>query len=416
MYIYFFSVLIYLAMSDIFGLFDLSNYIKGEVYDYIVIILFILLGIRMLKRPINILNRKEKKYIFPFWILITFGFIKMIIFQTKGMQSIFQSISVFRELIYVFIIYVYISFNYNVKKIIELIIKLDVISSVIYIIEAFVGPLTGELHVSGQYIILGLYRSFSNVPLFEIFTISYLYYNILKREHVFNKKKDIIYISLVLIAVFMRFMRGQIFALIISIVYVYITYKQIKIGELLIKFYKIIIISTILIVIISILMPNISNRFVEGIIAIVNIKDNEYNSTLSVRTNTMKARYEYLEESGNLLTGVGPLHNDYSIIIGNIYDGANNGVIASDIAYGTILLRYGILGIIIYIYVFMNIFLKSRKSNNYLIKTVGIVSVSMLINGITSNGALCFFAILKISILLGIAFKSERNKNKCFNK
>lgn len=138
-------------------------------------------------------------------------------------------------------------------------------------------------------------------------------------------------------------------------------------------------------------------------------------NTMAFRTRTMILRWNFLKQQGRILIGMGPLHNDSTVYL-DIYDEANQGIIASDIAYGTILIRYGIIGIIVFIGSIVTFAITMLKQKAFAAKSLGSYCIGILIAAICGHVYLCFQAMLKLAFLIGIVFnviREEQTGNEC---
>ena len=107
------------------------------------------------------------------------------------------------------------------------------------------------------------------------------------------------------------------------------------------------------------------------------------------------------------------MHNDTKIMLSaDIHDLANNSIIASDTAYGSLLIRYGMAGILLYILPYIMCIVNYIRKRDPFCKAIALYAFSCLIGGITGHAALCFYAPLKFGILLGIVFKERRDSQK----
>lgn len=405
-------IFLYLTISDIFGLFDLNAWIGsgGEGYDLIFVL--VLLGSIYVTQPyIHIPKFKEARQM-NIATCVLFGYIVIsgVMLVVSGGQSFFQTLSVMREVFYILIFYSFWQGKYETDEMLKLMIGLELIAGLVYFVECFTGPLT-TLHIGGSHGgISGIWRFYSASPLFVNFICPLLVYRHYKKEYFFSAKKDILLLFLFLGFQVIKQGRTALIATLLIVLFSIIdasgrNKKKIINGLILIP-----MVAVISAFIGSTFFPAYWKRFEETFVAILNIGNRSYGSTLAVRTGTLQVRYEHLVNCGKLLFGLGPIHNGASLSVSlgaSVYDRANAGVIATDTAYGSILTRYGVVGLFIYVLPYVMCIINYIRKLDPFCKSIALYAIGSLIGGMSAHAALCFFAPLKFGILLGIVFKER---------
>ena len=357
-----FSFFLYIAMSDLFGLVDFSLFVPGELYDFLVICLLL---------TTVIMTRKWRKDIpatfsllWPFYALTAIGILQGCLLYFTDVQSIGHSLSVIRELLFLVIIFPYLQLEYDPHKVIRIFVVLDTIAAIVYITEIiYGGPVTGTVHALGIYENMGgmkIWRSWSHSPLYITFTASYLFLHILKGKKVFSTRaKDIMSFCLIVLAAIARLNRTELFCVILSCILSILIADGSNYKRKIIHAAGIAITAVLGGGLLFTIFPGVYRRMANGVADLVNFS-NGLGSTLSIRVFAFKTRMDYILSNGKALFGVGPLHRDYRLpgLEVNIHDSANNRILSSDNAYATFLIRYGVVGLALFI---LGIVLLSRR-------------------------------------------------------
>ena len=410
-------LLIYISVSDIFGFVDLNVWIGsgGELYD--LVFLAVLAGSIFFALPyIHIPLFKEERRIGTA-VCVLFGYIIVsgIVLVLSGRQSIFQTLSVMREVFYILIFYAFWRGKYETDKMLKLIIGLELAAEFFYFIECFTGPLT-PLHIQAHMETVGIWRMYGAAPLYANFMCPLLVYRYYKKEYLFSRKKDMLILSLLIGFLVIKLGRTALFLTLLVVLFAVLDASKRSSKKLKNALVFIILAVIMSVLICSILFPAYLDRLWEAVISLTKIGDHNYNSTLLVRTSTIRVRYDYLMERGKQLWGLGPLHNDTKITLAaSIHDHANEGVIASDTAYGSLLIRYGMVGIILYILPYIVCIINYVRKSDPFCKSIALYAFTCLVGGMTGHAALCFYAPLKLGILLGIVSKERRDSPKYIN-
>lgn len=408
-------LILFLSINDFFGLIEFHDLIgKGELYDFTFIgfmIVFFTFAIKA-KTPLHFAPSQWLPLI-PFIILILYCVISGCVLVLQGGQSLIQTAFVLRELFYLFIFLPFAILPYDTNNLCKLLIIFDSIGCCIYIIEVFTGPLLST-HVAGKTQ-LGLYRFYSDNPMFVYFLAPLLIYAILQKRYIFSKIWDGIFLFFFILTMLLRFSKMAFATLLFVCTLAFLTgsITSIKVfGKRIIILISIVVSSILLI---NFFAPQLLQFFLQGIQGLAHITDvdiikngttNPAAGSISYRSRTILLRYKFLHEQGKILFGMGPLHNA-STVFCDIYDSANKGIIASDIAYGAILIRYGIIGIIGFITSYLTLAGTMLKKANILSKSLGLYCIAMIIAAVCGHSYLCFSAFLKLGILIGIVYKND---------
>lgn len=421
--IYLGVILFLITIGDLFGLINFHDVLgKGEAYDFVFVAFLGAWIIMMIKnkRIYNPISREEWKWLIPLLVLVTYCIIEGIILVVERRQGSIQTIFVLRELGYLLLILPMLSFAYDTKAILKLIMVYDAVGCLIYLLEMFIGPIT-RFHVDGK-MEMGLYRFYSDNPMFAYFLCPLLIYSLANSIYFFSKKIDIILFILYLGTMTLRFSKMQLGGLLVAGCIAFLMCKGTQPLKVLKQIGILLAIVGTFIIILKLFFPNLFVFFYNGIIGLLNFADlstvrgqADIPNTMAFRTRTMILRWNFLKQQGRILLGMGPLHNDSTVYL-DIYDEANQGIIASDIAYGTILIRYGIIGIIVFIGSIVTFAITMLKQKAFAAKSLGSYCIGILIAAICGHVYLCFQAMLKLAFLIGIVFnviREEQTGNEC---
>ena len=421
--IYLGVILFLITIGDLFGLINFHDVLgKGEAYDFVFVAFLGAWIIMMIKnkRIYNPISREEWKWLIPLLVLVTYCIIEGIILVVERRQGSIQTIFVLRELGYLLLILPMLSFAYDTKAILKLIMVYDAVGCLIHLLEMFIGPIT-RFHVDGK-MEMGLYRFYSDNPMFAFFLCPLLIYSLAHSIYFFSKKIDIILFILYLGTMTLRFSKMQLGGLLVAGCIAFLMCKGTQPLKVLKQIGILLAIVGTFIIILKLFFPNLFVFFYNGIIGLLNFTDlstvrgqADIPNTMAFRTRTMILRWNFLKQQGRILLGMGPLHNDSTVYL-DIYDEANQGIIASDIAYGTILIRYGIIGIIVFIGSIVTFAITMLKQKAFAAKSLGSYCIGILIAAICGHVYLCFQAMLKLAFLIGIVFnviREEQTGNEC---
>lgn len=408
-FIYLIIALSFVTLNDMWGQLDFTYLLsRGEMYDFFFVIAVVAGGVLFLRRHQTIKMTKSIKL-----IMVLFGGIALycvgngIYCIVSGIQGGFKTVLVLREVLYLSVAILFVVGNYDYKCALRLMTILDCIGCFIAIVEIIVGPMS-PLRVNGKYEIgVSYWRSYSDVPTLAFFLCPLLIYGLGVGKYLFGKWTDCMILSLLVITKILKMSRISIFSLLVVCAIAFIFCKG--------KEWKTIIRQVLWMMgmgvlgagMIAIVTPELFIRFKDGIIGVLHLEgaSNSTAETMSYRWVTMQARWNYLQNHHKIFGGMGPLHNDLELVLeGDVWP--NNAVVAPDITYGAILLRYGVAGMIIFIGNLLAIAIIAWKNTNIVMKSFGLFILASLIEGLSSHSSLAFGAFFKIGILFGIAWKS----------
>lgn len=406
------TLLFLLLINDWEGLLDGSEFLpKGEFYDFVFAAMLLSWGIWAVKNRTQLkLSITEWKILFPMAVILIYCSISGIACIVSKTQGFMSTVLVLREVYYVLIFLPFLFFDYDIKKMLRVLLTVDILGSLIKTLEIFTGPLT-SVHVGGIYesTTVWMWRCFSEVPLLSFFLCPLLIYGLLQKQYILCKWGDIVACLIIFVGRFFDMSRMAMFALIVvcSIAYVFGRGNGWKtIGTQLGKMF---LIFCGLVVILIITFPSIVRRFINGFLELFHLYGADYTSefNLAYRTGTLLDRWEYLKHHNKLLFGFGPLHNDLDIWVGDRGGIANAGVVAPDTAYGALLLRFGCIGVILIVLMLLWIAVMLLMQKCTVTKSAGLLIIGNLINGICEHPCLGFAAFLVMGVVLGIALKAR---------
>ncbi len=407
------TVLIYIAVSDCFGLLDFSLIIPGELYDYIFVLILTLFLIYVFSNSKVVRFRAYNLVLWPYICLMLIAIVQMIYLQRQDIQAFGYSFTVVRELIFLWGMVIFVNCKYDERKNIKYLISLDIVSISIYLLEMiYGGPFLGNpLHSQGIYEHLGgftLWRCWVDLPAFVFFTMPYLVMHIVKKESVFKtRKRDILAFVFILIGEIFKLGRTELIAVGMTIILAYYFTDRVSLYQFFKKAVQIVVlVSFVLLMVYIVLDGAVFERLFKGFLAIINISDQEYGSTLLVRTSAVSKRIDYLLEQSKVFFGMGPLHRNYPLII-NAADRANSGVLCADNAYGTFILRYGFIGTGLYMFGNILNFVKLKKRRSYLCISVAIFLLAVLVHGFGGYEAMGKQTLLKVGLLMGFCIRES---------
>jgi hypothetical protein len=240
-----------------------------------------------------------------------------------------------------------------------------------------------------------------------LFTLSYLFVSIQKKESLFKTQKhDIFAFGVIFVGTLLKLGRTELFAVLVSVVLTYFYADRISAGTLLKKILKILLVLIIGVVALYFMAHGMFMRIVNGVIAIMYITDDSYSSTLLVRTNTWNVRFQYLMEHGKIAFGLGPYSYDSNLVI-DVTDisGTNRGVVSPDSGYSTLLARYGVTGMILYLYGHLRNYILLRKEDSTVCIATASMLIGMLLLSFCGQTAMGNQALLKVGLLFALCVK-----------
>ena len=312
-------------------------------------------------------------------------------------ESFSYALKVFRQ--FTFLTLYFIIRKLNVKDLqnaLKFISILTLITSLVYLTQIVFKTqiLQGQIDgIEGNNVDSG--TRYRNIPIFIDF---FLIISILTKKQNFT---SLFKLGIFLVVLVASLNRGPIIALGI-VVFAYFLYEKKHI-----QFVKYSIISA-LVLLIS--WPIISDRFeggnsksdIEGALSIRNFEDYEVGSTegtFTFRMALLLERIKYFEENPQkLLLGVGLLHEDspntesnFHFVIGADKFDVKGGRLkqqldTTDLVWATMLLRLGLVGVVIFIILFIHLFIYFKQNRKLLLGASGFLLIAMyLINSFATD-------------------------------
>ena len=313
-------IFFYLSITHCFYLLPENIFVFpiGKMYDIALLISIIVLII-FTNGKVK-LQTKESKLIsrmYFIWLIYVFiGFVKAL-----QIQSILAAIRGVRENFLFLIFLVIININgFNVQKITDYLLKLEIVGSLIYIFQFLISK---PILFSG-YLIQGVggisvLRSYADIPVFKTFFVAFLLIGIIEKIYIYNQTKD--------------------YMCIFFVIALCILLSKMRFG-LMKKILLLCIASLCIFWILPSIFPSI---FLYINTAFSEYKDGGGNGLL--RVDALTKRFDYLLNNGKVLLGLGSVSADMEILG---LQGYVTSVRIIDMAYGTILVRYGVIGLIYY--------------------------------------------------------------------
>lgn len=400
----------FVTLNDMWGQLDFTYLLpRGEAYDFFFVVALIVGGILLVSRyRIIKITNDIKVMVGAFGCIVLYCMLNGIYCVVSGTQGIVATALVLREVLYLGVVAIFLVGKYNPKRAVQLLTILDCIGCVIAIAEVVVGPVS-PLRVNGKYEVgVSYWRSYSDVPMLAFFLCPLLIYGLGAGQYLFGKWIDCILLLLLVTTKILKMSRVSIFALIVVCGIAFLLCKGKDWKSIVKQLLWMMGLGVLGIGMIAIVMPELFVRFKDGIMGVLHLEgaSNISADTMSYRWATMRARWNYLLKHQRMLWGMGPLHNDLPIDLEDNYNWINNDVVAPDITYGAMLLRYGVIGGVVFVGNLLAISVMAWKNTNIVMKSFGLFILASLIEGITSHSSLAFGAFLKIGILFGIAWKS----------
>lgn len=411
----FLIVLFYLAMSDFFGIVDFSLLFPGEMYDYVIALTFVLAILIFFKSRCIVKITNIHFEFWPFLGVIMIAVIQAILMQTQRQQSFSESFSVIRELAFIFVFAGFCLLNYNPYSLVKLIIKFDIISVCVYALEMICGgPIfNASIHATGIYEILGglrIWRCWVDIPTFELFTIPYLLISVVRKDYVFyTRRKDMTALCIILLGVILKLGRGELVSVCASAMIAYFCVDRPSAGKLLKRISKVVVLIIVVMGLMFIFANGIFQRLISGVIAVLNLTNSSESTTLSIRTQTLVVRWNYLLDHNAMLFGIGPYSYKAQLVI-DPFDtfATNRGVFSPDNAYATFLVRYGVIGTALYVFGFVKNFFNLKKDKSKLFLALGSLLLGSLIGGFSGYDALGKQTLIKVGLLLALCIKERK--------
>lgn len=396
-------VMLYLSFSNFYCFLPSLNIAGlGRLYD---VVFFIAIGLylKFNNGGINIIFDRKITPVFWVWVYwVIFAFIRGAL--TEDFFSAFRSI---RDYFSYFIIWFFVFMKYDAKKIVKLLIKMEFIAAIIYLIQFALQKPFLNGYYTYMYVGIGyVYRFYEDLPVFGLFSYIYLLMAILEKRTVISKGFDKIAVFIFAAATICTFTRNvwMLFIVETLLCILVIKNKNVFISNLK-KIGLVIAILVIVVVIVPKVAPGITYKMTQGI---SNISNNE--GSMQVRNELIRSRYQYLEDAHDVFWGVGALNPDtklnFSFDMTYATDNVNN-VKSADSAYAELMLKFGIVGVAIYLCFYIVAALVCYKGTS-IGKAVGIYLIVPLVSSYFGHNLIS--GTMLISVLIGLALKDKYNE------
>ena len=337
-------------------------------------------------------------------------------------QSVFESFLTVREILYISVAFVF-AFRFKYKKNnIRFIVKLEVIGCLLYFVTFALGnPISPVANFGASSVLVGavnIYRDFCPVPLLILFVCPYIALGIANKNYLWNKRKDLSTLLLLIATLGIHLFRTRLMLVLLELIIIgFISIDEKKRRNLIKSLLKA---GGILLIVLLIAMciPTIRNRFVEGFSDILYVVSggelNPYEGTFTYRMWLFNYRIQYLQEHHKLLFVLGAITSRSTLtLFGNAQIPNELRIIYNpDNAYMTMLPRYGIVGVVFYVALLGILSFRCYKEKTQLSVATALYIVCAIFEGMSSNSALCEYALLIIGMLVGMCMSEKNNKEK----
>ena len=394
-------IFFYLSITHCFYLLPENIFVFpiGKMYDIALLISIIVLII-FTNGKVK-LQTKESKLIsrmYFIWLIYVFiGFVKAL-----QIQSILAAIRGVRENFLFLIFLVIININgFNVQKITDYLLKLEIVGSLIYIFQFLISK---PILFSG-YLIQGVggisvLRSYADIPVFKTFFVAFLLIGIIEKNYMYNQTKDYMCLLILLLAIMLHFQRSY-YMCIFFVIALCILLSKMRFG-LMKKILLLCIASLCIFWILPSIFPSI---FLYINTAFSEYKDGGGNGLL--RVDALTKSFDYLLNNGKVLLGLGSVSADMEILG---LQGYVTSVRIIDMAYGTILVRYGVIGLIYYSLFWIICGIRALIKKTKFGKALFIFVISSLFLALTGE-SIIDYSIVLLGILMGMCLKVEEYMN-----
>lgn len=410
----FFTCGIYLGINCFYNTISIDF-----VYDLIFALIVFTLGVQN--------NRISKKIVLHdklfngINVILMLPLVNLILSTVAYGYSFFPSLFTAREMLYFIVAYFFSSGRVDKQKIIRTIIKLEAFSCLFYIVNFIIShPISPFAYFKASSVYVGglsIYRDFSPLPLLPSFSCVFLIIGILNKEYCFSKKKDILTLLLLFFTVLIKMFKTKLLVMVFgAILGILITRKTFKKARK--KSRKIFICSAIVIAFFVFTSPVLRDRFIGGFSEfIIALKENSidpFHGTGIYRIWLLQSRIRYLQSNGKLLFGMGLVPSDSQVEF--FKTGSMVGSMATvynpDSSYLTLLARYGVVGIVVYISSLIFISRKLFKNKDKISISVAVFLICQIVEGLCGNEMLAQYGPLLMGMMIGLASNSSGPSEK----
>jgi hypothetical protein len=401
---------------------DTSEVILFRGEDF-ALVLFILLTPIAYKRNKSAFSWKQDKIARWIYIFIFFYILELIITVVSGTETLVNSIKVVRYSLLIFSFFIFRSIPLKeYVKFIKVVFPITVFQSLLYLLQLFgIRLLAGGEGIDSSLSDMGFITAY-NIPTFTLFFL-FLSFNTISKK----KNNYIIFLYLTLI-VLLTFARGLIISIFIGIFYIIVRKAKRK------HIFPVIIGTIISIFVVSFFLDkktegsredSHSTQLTQILKNKNNIEDIAYDSgTMVFRLAMLIERVNYLFENPQyLLTGVGTMHEDsprtfwqFNFAIGTVNEGRDKGyclIESGDITWVPIVLRYGLLGVSLHLYILFLMILESKSRRDDLF-VLAPLYISILICSFDSSLFENTEKLYLMTLFFSILSRARMEKN-CLN-
>lgn len=356
-------------MTKIYML-DTSEIILYRGEDFALVLFLLLTPIAYIRKN-SIFSWKQDKIAKWIYIFIIYYVFEFIITVVSGAETIVNSIKVIRYPLFIYSFFIFRIIPLIVyKKFFRVAFYITLFQSILFLLQILgirliVGSEIAEASISE----MGFFAAF-NIPTFTMFFLFLSLYSGQK-----DKYRYITFLYLALI-VLLTFSRGLIISLYIGIVYVLIRRVKRK------KIVPFLLVAFPLFFVIAFFFnmktkgSNVDSASTQVVQIVKNKNDLatiDYSSgTMVFRLAMLAERFNYLMDNPRyVLTGVGTMHEDsphtasqFDFKIGTVNEGRDRGycmIESGDITWVPIVLRYGLLGVALHLYMLCLIVREAKK-------------------------------------------------------
>lgn len=409
---------LYLAVNSFYNLLPL-----GLAPDIVFIGIIAYEIIDVLKNNVKFPRFNRKEFV-AITLIICMVFIYIIANILQGQRALFDTFFTAREMLYLLVFYYFAKKgNYSID-VVKVILTLEFVASLLYFINFIIGqPISPIAPYGASSVQIGaftLYRDHSLMPNLQFFSCSYLYMKLIKKEYVFNKRTDTIYLVSIILATFLKMFRTKIALLVVCFLLAFflasgkkkvLNMRKIRYG----------IIAILAVIAVMLFMPTVRERFVEAFTSVQNSLSlgqySAYQGTGVYRLWMLESRINYLNENDQLLFGMGLISSRDTTQY--FTSGSDTGIMSgslsivynSDSAFLTLLPRYGMFGMFFYLLMLILISIGLIKQKSDFSRAVGIFIVCQMLEGVSGNGTLAETGPLLIGLLVGLAVSERRSSS-----
>lgn len=409
---------------QIFSEEHLSGFPISKFADFGLLYVLILSSILFTKREnFFAIDDPVAKAIF---LLLVYMIIELLITVLTGQESFGNSFKVFRQYIFFGIYFILRQLKPNeIFSVLKVLFRLTAVLSVLYILQMVLKTqiLTGTIESAGSNFESSVLR-YRNVPVFLEFFLVWLFFS----DKIGRFKMPLI--ALFLLSFLLPMNRGPIIAfVVVSMLYMALSGRLSSMLKYSIVFFSVGLI----------LWPFLSSRFVKEdtggdlqkafVIKDYQNYDSSDGGTFEFRIALLLERVDFLIKNPRyLITGVGMNHEDspmtqqkFKFFIGAVkLDEGGQYVMqqidTTDMVWATLILRYGALGLIIFLVVFYSMAKIFLRNIDYSAARVGLIVLGMyLINSFAADTLIrptSFFMLFSCYLLAFHNSTARLNENK----